>query len=109
MRKRIAVGIRILIAASVGIALPVVSHAQPSTESERSCRSPDALHRKLRAESRRPRAAVATQIRSQQRADPAQPVVTVPRGSTATFSGVIAGGRTGVLVTGRARRPLTGS
>jgi len=41
-------------------------------------------------------------------ADPAQPVVTVPRGITATISGVtIAGGRVGVLVTGRSALTFT--
>ena len=41
-------------------------------------------------------------------ADPAQPVVTVPRGITATISGVtIAGGRVGVLVIGRSSLAFT--
>ena len=111
-----------LIAGSVSIAFPVVAHAQPSTEAEISCDAPDALQRAListpaggriivRAGTCTGNLTLSRDIRIQgsgfdqvtlRSADPAQPVVTVPRGITATISGVtIAGGRVGVLVTGR--------
>jgi len=47
MRKRIAVGIWMLIAGSVSIAFPLVAHAQPSAESEISCDATDALQHAL--------------------------------------------------------------
>jgi len=47
MRKRIAVGIWMLIAGSVSIAFPLVAHAQPSAESAISCDVPDALQHAL--------------------------------------------------------------
>src|SRR5687767_7668878 len=122
MRDRIVVGIWMLTAGSVSIALPVVANAQPSAESEISCDSPDALQHALiaipaggritiRAGTCTGNFTLSRDIRIQgsgfdqvtlRSGDPAQPVVTVPRGITATISGVtIAGGRVGVLVTGR--------
>ena len=47
MRVRIAMGIQVLIATSVGIVCPVVAHAQPSLDAEISCDTPDALQSAL--------------------------------------------------------------
>ena len=128
MRKRIVVGIWMLIAGSVSIAFPLVAHAQPSAESEISCDAPDALQHALmtipaggriivRAGTCTGNFMLSRDIRIQgsgldqvtlRAADPAQPVVTVPRGITATISGVtIAGGRVGVLVIGRSSLAFT--
>ena len=124
MRKRIVVGTWMLIAGSVSIAFPLVAHAQPSAESEISCDAPDALQHALitipaggriivRSGTCTGNFMLSRDIRIQgsgldqvtlRAADPAQPVVTVPRGITATISGVtIAGGRVGVLVIGLTR------
>jgi hypothetical protein len=123
MRVRIAMGIQVLIATSVGIVFPVVAHAQPSLDAEISCDTPDALQSALTTTPSGGRLIIRSgictgnftlirDIRIQgsgfdqvtlKAADPAQPVVTVTRGSTTTISGVtIAGGRVGVLVSGRA-------
>ena len=123
MRDRVAMGIQVLIATSVGIAIPVVAHAQPSAESEISCDTPDALQHALTTAPSGGRIIIRSgictgnfalnhDIRIQgsgfdqvtlKAADPALPVVTVPRGSTTTISGVtITRGRVGILVTGRA-------
>ena len=128
MSERNVVGIWMLIAGSVSIAFPVVAHAQPSAESEISCDEPDALQHALmtipaggriivRAGTCSGNFTLSRDIRIQgsgfdqvmlRAADPAQPVVTVPRGITATISGVtIAGGRVGVLVTGRSSLAFT--
>jgi len=128
MRKRIVLGIQMLIAGSVSIAFPLVAHAQPSAESEISCDAPDALQHALmtipaggriivRAGTCTGNFMLSRDIRIQgsgldqvtlRAADPAQPVVTVPRGITATISGVtIAGGRVGVLVIGRSSLAFT--
>ena len=128
MSERNVVGIWMLIARSVSIAFPVVAHAQPSAESEISCDEPDALPHALmtipaggriivRAGNCSGNFTLSRDIRIQgsgfdqvmlRAADPAQPVVTVPRGITATISGVtIAGGRVGVLVTGRSSLAFT--
>jgi hypothetical protein len=116
-------GIQVLIATSVGIAIPVVAHAQPPAETEISCDAPDALQNALmtvpsggriiiRSGTCTGNFALNRDIRIQgsgfdqvtlKAADPAQPVVTVPRGTTTTISGVtISGGQVGVLVIGRA-------
>src|SRR5690348_6310770 len=123
MTDRIAMGIRVLIVTGVGIGFPVVAHPQPSPEAEISCDKPDALQSALvmvpsggriiiRSGTCTGNFALKRDIRIQgsgfdqvtlKAADPAQPVVTVHRGSTTTISGVtIAGGRVGVLVSGRA-------
>jgi hypothetical protein len=112
-----------LIAIAVGIAFPVVGHAQPSPESEISCAAPDALQQALLLTPTGGRIIVRSgtctgnftftrDVRIQgsgydqvtlRAADAALPVVTVPRGVTATISGVtISGGRLGALVNGRA-------
>jgi hypothetical protein len=118
-----AVGIWMLTAASLGITVPVVAQAQASAESEIACDAPDALQQALTTAPGGSRIVIRSgtctgnftlsrDIRIQgsgfdqvtlKAADPAQPVVTVPRGTSATISGVtMAGGRIGVLVTGRA-------
>ena len=123
MRVRAAVGIWMLIAIGMGIAFPVVGHAQPSLEAEISCVAPDALQQALLSTPIGGRIIVRSgtctgnftltrDVRIQgsgydqvtlRAADAALPVVTVPRGVTATISGVtIAGGRVGALVNGRA-------
>jgi predicted outer membrane repeat protein len=128
MRERMAVGIWMLIAGSVGTTLPVVARAQPSVESEISCDTPDALQHELttiaaggriiiRSGTCTGNFTISRDVRIQgsgfdqvalRAADPALPVVTVPRGATATISGVtIAGGRIGILVTGRASLAFT--
>jgi hypothetical protein len=123
MKERAAVGIWLLIATSVGIALPLVAHAQPSAETEISCDQPDALANALAATAAGGRIIIRSgtcagnitlmrDVRIQgggydrvtlRATDAALPVVTVPRGVTATISGVtISGGRVGALVNGRA-------
>jgi hypothetical protein len=123
MKERAVVGIWLLIATAVGIALPLVAHAQPSAEMEISCDQPDALANALAATAAGGRIIIRSgtcagnitltrDVRIQggghdrvtlKATDAALPVVTVPRGVTATISGVtISGGRVGVLVTGRA-------
>ena len=123
MRPRAIVGIWMLIASAMGIALPVVGHAQPSPESEISCETRDALQQALLTTPIGGRVIVRSgictgnftlqrDVRIQgsgydqvtlRAADAALPVVTVPRGVTATISGVtIAGGRVGALISGRA-------
>ena len=123
MRDRIAMCIHVLIVTSVGSAFPVVAHAQPSPEAEISCDTPDALQSALTMAPSGGRIIIRSgictgtfalnrDIRIQgsgfdqvtlRAADPSQPVVTVPRGSTTTISGVtIAGGHVGILVSGRA-------
>jgi hypothetical protein len=124
MRERIVVGIWLLIAESVSIAFPVVAHAPPSADSESSYDAPEALQhalmtipaasssaqesaQELHAQSQHshPRQRLRSSVAA---GDPAQPVVTVPRGITATISGVtIAGGRVGVLVIGRSSLDFT--
>ncbi len=123
MRQRATVGIGMLIWMCVGIALPLVAHAQPSSETEISCDAPDALQKALAAASTGGRIIIRAgtcignftlvrDVRIQgggydhvmiRAADPSQPVLTVPRGVITTISGVtLAGGRVGVLITGRA-------
>lgn len=123
MRERVTVGIWVPIAIAVGITVPLVAHAQPSTEAEISCDQPDALANALAATAAGGRIIIRSgtctgnftltrDIRVQgggddrvtlRALDPAQPVVTVRRGVTATISGVtISGGRVGALVTGHA-------
>ncbi len=123
MRERARVGIRLLIAMAMGISLPLVARAQPSTEAEISCDQPDALANALAATAAGGRIIIRSgtctgnftltrDVRIQgsgddrvtlRAADPALPVVTVRRGVTATISGVtISGGQVGALVTGHA-------
>lgn len=121
MRARVPVSIWMLIA--VGIAFPLVGHAQPTTEPEISCDTRDALQQALLTTPTGGRIIVRSgtctgnftltrDVRIQgsgydrvtlRAADASLPVVTVQRGVTATISGVtIAGGRVGALVSGRA-------
>jgi hypothetical protein len=123
MRMRAAVGIWLLTASAVGIAVPLVAHAQPSAEAEIACDEPDALANALAAAAAGGRIIIRSgtctgnftlirDVRIQgsgddrvtlRAADQTRPVVTVPRGVTATISGVtISGGRVGALVTGHA-------
>src|SRR5688572_630694 len=123
MRERVTVGIWLLTALGVGIAFPFVAHGQPSPESEISCESPNALQNALTTTPTGGRIIIRSgtctgnftlirDVRIQgsgfdrvtlRAADPALAVVTVPRGTTTTISGVtITGGRVGALVSGRA-------
>jgi hypothetical protein len=128
MRERATVGIWLLIAAAVGIALPLVAHAQPLAEAEIACDQPDALANALAATAAGGRIIIRSgtcrgnftltrDVRIQgsgddrvtlRATDPALPVVTVRRGVTATISGVtISGGQVGALVTGHASMAFT--
>jgi hypothetical protein len=123
MKDRALVGISLLIPTALGIALPHVAHAQPSAQTEISCDQPDALANALAATAAGGRIVIRSgtctgnitltrDVRIQgagddrvtlKASDAALPVVTVPRGVTATISGVrISAGRVGALVTGRA-------
>ena len=108
MSKRTAVRTLVLLAMNVGIAAPLLAHAQPASEVEISCDAGDSLQTALAAlapggrivirsgtctgnlaldsrrahPGRRPRSGDAQSRRR------ALPVVTVPRGVTATISGV---------------------
>jgi hypothetical protein len=123
MNEDARVGSAMLIAISVGIALPLVMHAQPSIETEISCDAPDALQNALATTPSGGRIIIrsgtctgnftlARDVRIQGNGydrvtlrgqDAAFPVLTVPRGVTTTISGVtLAGGRVGAFVTGQA-------
>jgi Right handed beta helix region len=123
MRERVTVGIWMLTAFGVGIALPLVAHAQPSPEAEISCDTPEALQNALasipiggriiiRSGTCTGNFTLGRDVRIQgsgfdrvtlRAAEPGLPVVTVPRGATTTISGVtITGGRVGALISGRA-------
>jgi hypothetical protein len=109
-------------AINVCIALPLIARAQPSSDTEISCETDDALQQALMAAPHGGRIIIRSgtctanitlmrDVRIQgsgydrvtlRAADPASPTVTVPRGVTATISGVtIAGGSVGVLAAGR--------
>jgi hypothetical protein len=128
MRIGAAVGMWILTAMNVGIAVPLVVHAQPSSETEVSCERPGALQHALQTTPAGGRIIIrsgtctgnVTLIRDVRiqgggydrvtlsALDPALPALTVPRGVNATISNVtIAGGRVGLLVTGRASIAFT--
>src|SRR5688572_20097832 len=117
MRERATVGIWMLTAIAVGIAVPLVAHAQPSPETEISCDTRDALQNALaitpaggriiiRSGTCTGNLTLTRDVRIQgngydrvtlRAADAASPVVTVPRGVTTTVSGVtISGGRVGM-------------
>jgi len=123
MRVGAAVGIRILTAMQLSIAVPHVVHAQPPAETHVSCEQPGALQRAvehtpaggrilIREGTCAGNITLVRDVRIQgagsdrvilRAADPALPVLTVPRGVTATISNVtLTGGRVGLLVTGRA-------
>lgn len=128
MRVGAAVGIRILIAMNVGIAIPLVAQAQSSAETDISCDQTDALQRAvdstpaggrivIRSGTCNGNLTLVRDVRIQgagydrvtlRATDASLPVLTVPRGVTATISNVtLAGGRVGLLVTGRAALAFT--
>src|SRR5688572_3988121 len=128
MRERVTVGIWLLTALGVGIAFPFVAHGQPSPESEISCESPNALQNALTTTPTGGRIIIRSgmctgnftlirDVRIQgsgfdrvtlRAADSALPVVTVPRGSTTTISGVtITGGHVRALTIGRPTLPYS--
>ena len=123
MRERVPVGIWLLTALGVGIAFPLVAHARPSSVAEISCDTRDALQNALTTTPTGGRIIIRSgtctgnftlirDVRIQgsgfdrvtlRAADSAMPVVTVPRGTTTTISGVtITGGHVGALISGRA-------
>ena len=122
MSGRLGVRTLVLLAMNVGIAAPFTTYAQSSPDIEISCDAGDALQRALAATASGGRIVIRSgtcignftlvrDVRIQgsgydrvtlRATDAASAVVTVPRGVTATISGVtIAGGRVGVLATGR--------
>jgi hypothetical protein len=128
MRVRTVVGMWILTAMNVGIAVPLVVHAQPSADTEVSCDKPGALQHAvertpaggrivIRSGTCTGNVTLVRDVRIQgggydrvtlRAADPALPALTVPRGVIATISNVtIAGGRVGLLITGRASLAFT--
>ena len=122
MNERAAVRTLVLLAMNIGIAAPLTSHAQPLSETEISCDAGDSLQTALANIESGGRIIIRSgictgnlvltrDVRIQggghdrvtfKAADATSPVVTVPRGVTATISGVtISGGRLGLLITGR--------
>jgi hypothetical protein len=126
MTERPWVRTAILMAINVGIALPLyaprTAHAQLPLDTEISCDAPDALQSTLTTVAPGGRIIIRSgtcsgnltlvrDVRIQgsgydrvtlRATDAAAPVITVPRGVTATISGVtIAGGRVGVSAAGR--------
>jgi hypothetical protein len=122
MAERGAVRTLVLLAMNVGIVAPHIAHAQPFAEREISCDAGDTLEAALASLSPNGRIIIRSgtcvgnltidrDVRIQgagydrvtlKAADPAQPVLTIPFGITATISGVlVTGGRVGISTTGR--------
>ena len=122
MSERAALRTLVLLAMNVGIAAPLVAHAQPLPEIEIACDAGDSLQAALAAVATGGRIIIrsgtctgnltlARDVRIQgngydrvmlKATDRALPVVTVPHGVTAVISGVsISGGRVGLWMTGR--------
>ncbi len=122
MSKCTKVGTLALLAMNVCIAAPLLAHAQPASEVEISCDAGDSLQAALAALAPGGRIVIRSgtctgnlslsrDVRIQgagydlvtiKAADASLPVVTVPRGVTATISGVsISGGRVGLWNAGR--------
>jgi hypothetical protein len=112
----------VILALSVGIGDPLPVHAQPASEIEIACDAVDSLESALAAVTSGGRIiirsgtcagnfTISRDVRIQgsgydlvtlRATDASSPVITVPRGVTATISGVsISGGRVGILSTGR--------
>ena len=122
MSECAAVRTLVFLAMNVGIAAPLVAHAQPLSEIEISCDAGDSLQTALATVAPGGRIVIRSgtctgnlvlsrDVRIQgggydlvalKAADASLPVVSVPRGVTATISGVtISGGRVGLWSTGR--------
>ena len=122
MSERAALRTLVILAMNVGIAAPLPARAQTTSEIEIACDAADALPSALAAVTSGGRIiirsgtctgnfTISRDIRIQgsgydlvrlKAADPSSPVITVPRGVTATISGVsISGGSVGILSTGR--------
>jgi hypothetical protein len=122
MSERVALRTLVVLAMNVGIAAPLPAQAQPASEIEIACDAGDSLQSALSTVTSAGRIiirsgtctgnfTISRDVRIQgsgydlvtlKAADPSSPVITVPRGVTATISGLsITGGRVGILSTGR--------